>query len=102
MRALLLVAALCPPAEPPPVQFDHPYPGRLIEYALPLAEIPLACAKIAGRFVRETSGCGFEIHVTEDGTRTGRLIETYGVIVYPEGCSEIRRHEIAHVNGWGH
>jgi hypothetical protein len=102
MRALLLVAALCPPTETPPARFDHPYPGRLVEYALPLEDVPAACANLTGRLSREVSGCGFQIHVTHDGTRTGRPIEAYGLIVYPEGCLEIRRHEIGHANGWAH
>jgi hypothetical protein len=110
MQRLALFAALlswpahayCPPAEPPPARFDQPYDGKLVEWALPLAEIPAACARLSGRYDPRSAGCGYEVHVTHDGTRSGRPIETYGHIVYPKGCAAIRRHEIAHTNGWAH
>jgi hypothetical protein len=95
-------AANCPPSEPAPARFDHPYPGKVVEWALPLSEIPAACARLSGRFNLGVSGCGYEIHVTHNGTPTGRPIESYALIVYPKGCKAIRRHEMAHTNGWGH
>ena len=94
--------AYCPPAERPPTAFDHPYPGKLVEKAVPLSQIPSLCAKLTGRYDQSVSGCGFKVHVTEDGTPRGRPLETYGLIVYPTGCTAIRRHEIAHTNGWVH
>ena len=110
MRRLALFAALlswpahayCPPASPAPARFDHAYDGKLVEWALSLAEIPAVCARFSGRYDPGVSGCGYKVHVTKDGTRAGRAIETYGLIVYPKGCTAIRRHEIAHTNGWVH
>ncbi len=94
--------AYCPPAEPAPANFDHPYPGKLVEWALPLPDIASVCARLSGHYDRSVAGCGYEVHVTADGSRTGRPIETYGLIVYPQGCTAVRRHEIAHTNGWVH
>jgi len=94
--------AYCPPAERPPAAFDHPYPGKLVEKAVPLDQVPALCAQLTGRYDQSVSGCGFNVHVTDDGTPQGRPLETYGLIVYPKGCTAIRRHEIAHTNGWSH
>jgi len=110
MRRLALLAALlatpaqayCPPAERAPANFDHPYEGKLVEWELSLAEIPAVCARFAGHLDASVAGCGYRVHVTKDGTPTGRELETYGLIVFPKGCAAIRRHEIAHVNGWVH
>jgi hypothetical protein len=95
-------AAYCPPAERPPAAFDHPYPGKLVEKAVPLEQVPALCAKLTGQYNQYVSGCGFKVNVSHDGTPQGRLLEAYGLIVYPAGCAAIRRHEIAHTNGWAH
>ena len=87
-------ASACPHAERPPSAFDRPYAGELREYPLPLSEIPRACAEVSGQLAN-ISGCGYEVVVQGTGER-------FGLIVYPEGCAEIRRHEIGHVNGWSH
>lgn len=92
--------AYCPPAERPPAEFNHPYRGELFEYSLPLDQVDAACGKLRPSAQR-TGGCGFEI-IEHDPKNLDRIVRRYGIIVYPEGCPAVRRHETGHANGWIH
>lgn len=90
----------CPMALPPPPKFDHPYSGELLEYSLPMDKIDAACNELKPSAQR-TGGCGFEVF-EHDPKNLNRIVRRYGIVVYPEGCRAVRRHEIGHVNGWVH
>lgn len=101
MRALaifLLVStahAYCPPAERPPAQFDRPLTIPLFEYAVPRSQINATCKRVFFGIgcPEPVVGKGYRI-VTPDGS--------YCAIVYLENCPAIRRHEVAHCQGWRH
>jgi hypothetical protein len=73
----------------PPVQYNHPYDGPVVERVMPVAEVRALCTSVgaSGPFV----ACAWVSH---------------GVchIVLPNDepapVSTYRRHEIAHCNGW--
>ena len=78
----------------PPPQYDHPYPGQVIERVLPLAEARSYCQQIG---VGPFDGCAGYVTMS-DGSKAC-------FVVLPEGgpdenIDHYRHHEIAHCNGW--
>ena len=77
----------------PPPQYDHAFPGIVIERILPLEEVRKLCQQIGVGYV---DGCaGF---VTLDSG------EKACFIVLPvdgfDSVAAYRRHEVSHCNGW--
>ena len=79
----------------PPLQYDHPYPGQVIERVLPLAEARSYCQQIG---VGQFDGCAGYVTL-QDGNRAC-------FIVLPDQdapdpiIDHYRRHEVGHCNGW--
>ena len=79
----------------PPAEFVHPYPGPFEEWSLPIREVRKNCVKFLGHRAREARGCA-----VYRGMKC--------LIIYPNtpyrGIDplDIRRHELAHCNGWKH
>lgn len=82
----------------PPVRYDHPFPGTLIEERLPRADVLNVCPKLLDQFRIKgevTRGCSVLIRpdvcliVYIDRPYHGTLPEA------------VRRHEIGHCDGWG-
>jgi hypothetical protein len=94
----------CPYAEPPPAQYDFPFPGRLEEYSGDRAFVEQHCSRAflqAGAIMPPyTIGCAYEVINYDDGSMVPA--ETFSVIIYLAGCENIRRHEVGHTNGWVH
>lgn len=88
----------------PPAEYDHPFPGELIEYRVNPGEVARRCSNwlnqknIFKRFVGYASskrGCAFP-----RGDKCWIVYidrPAYGTT--PEA---VRRHEIGHCNGWRH
>ncbi len=77
---MALYTALAPPA-----QYDHPYNGPVITHHIAPQNLPATICH---------AGCaGFLV-------KHGRKTRTC-VIILPKGApAEVRRHEMAHCNGW--
>jgi hypothetical protein len=70
----------------PPKRFDHPFNGKLVEHSGNLRQVQMWCATIYGEpFPYLVEGCALPM---------GKRCE----IVYTR--KKVRRHEIAHCNGW--
>lgn len=90
-----LANAGCPWSTPPPAEYDYVPTVPVYEYPVKRAEIVPACNALFGKpFEYWIDGCGARV-VMPDGT-------VYGVVIYLEGCLNIRRHEYGHVNSWVH
>ena len=78
----------------PPLRFDHPYDGPVIERILPLEEVRKLCIYIG---VRPADGCAGYVTMS-DGTKACFIVlPTDG----PDpNIENYRRHEMAHCNGW--
>jgi hypothetical protein len=78
----------------PPLRFDHPYDGPVIERILPLEEVRKLCIYIG---VRPADGCAGYVTMS-DGTKACFIVlPTDG----PDpDLDRYRRHETAHCNGW--
>jgi hypothetical protein len=80
----------------PPMEFDRPYAGTLFEDVLPIAQVDAECRRLTG--------------ATREKTVRGCSVKYPGgcLIIYPNAPIrgidplDIRRHEIAHCNGWKH
>lgn len=83
---------------PPPARYDHPYDGLLIEYPMPQGGIDEACAELTGRkeWTYNLYRRGCSIH--SNGKCEVIYIDKTWRGVTP---AEVRRHEVAHCNGWG-
>jgi hypothetical protein len=73
----------------PPVQYDHPYDGPVVERVMLMAEVRALCTSLGA------SPRGVACSWVSDGT-------CYIVLPSDEQApvSTYRRHEIAHCNGW--
>jgi hypothetical protein len=73
----------------PPVQYNHPYVGRVVERVMPVAEARALCTS------QGASPRGVACSWVSDGT-------CYLVLPSDEQApvSTYRRHETAHCNGW--
>jgi hypothetical protein len=70
----------------PPAQYDHPYPGQIVEQRLSRLQIIATCRGPAERCSWVSKGvCHIALPQDEKDTR---------LIAY------IRQHEIGHCNGW--
>jgi hypothetical protein len=82
---------------PPPPAYDHPYQGRLELRSGTLAEVQYVCHTMEGIVssyralgcAKKFSGYCFVMIPKIGGKVTARM------------QAQIRRHEIAHCNGWG-
>jgi hypothetical protein len=73
----------------PPEQYDHPYPGRVDERVMPVAEVRALCRSVgaSGDFVACAWLSNGVCHIVLPNDESAP-VSTY------------RRHEIAHCNGW--
>jgi hypothetical protein len=70
----------------PPKRFDYPFKGKLVEHSGNVRQVQMWCATIYGEpFPYIVEGCALPM---------GRRCE----IAYTR--KKVRRHEIAHCNGW--
>jgi hypothetical protein len=70
----------------PPKRFDHPFKGKLVEHRGDIQEVQMWCATMYGKpFPYLVEGCALPM-----GTRCEVAFTRKAV----------RRHEIAHCNGW--
>jgi hypothetical protein len=70
----------------PPKRFDYPFRGKLVEHSGNLRQVQMWCATMYGvQFPFLIEGCALPM---------GRRCE----IAYTR--RQVRRHEIAHCNGW--
>jgi len=79
----------------PPAIYDHPFPGTLIEWRWTAEQIDWACDRITLACAYTDFGgdplvCIINLPVIGPG---GVAARTYAIL---------RRHEIAHCNGWKH
>lgn len=79
----------------PPVQYDHPYDGPVIEIVLPAAEVARRCGG------ENIEACTL-FRPNFKGDKLFIVLPKVG----PGGVSQrqqdvLRRHEIGHGNGWG-
>lgn len=114
MRALatgLGVAALlvCSPALAggvalPPVEFDHPFSGRLVVRQLPYWEVQQACGEVQFYESGRVEACSRLFPDPMDAT------QMVCFVIYPRWNGEdigtdflvsLIRHETGHCNGWG-
>lgn len=111
MKTLALALALAPSlalAEMPPKHFEHEYMGALAEYRVPLGRAASKCNALARQFGQPAThpmkiegrplyGCAYpfkgECFIVWSFDPSGRD---------PHMASNVRRHEIAHCNGWEH
>lgn len=80
----------------PPPQFDHPYRGYLIEWRVPLSEVPRLCPGIVVGKSGTLYGCS--IHFPPFGGE--QCVIVVATNLAPKDIERTRRHEIAHCNGW--
>jgi hypothetical protein len=75
----------------PPVEFDHPYEGNLIEVRADKDEIASSCPEIS------RLGCAWRIN-----SQWCRIVIANDDIIEAAGLTFeiVRRHEIGHCNGW--
>ena len=103
--ALVLVSSPVFADMPPPAEFDHPFPGVLLEIIVPEAEVPAACRQIAAAYGGEplpaTNGRGNVLGGCSARAPTGPAACTIVIRQGPD-MEAIRRHETAHCNGWVH
>lgn len=78
----------------PPAQFRHPYAGELISYELPAPEIDAACRAL-GAGGPLILGCARRFH-----DLCVIIVPSAGSGVSPRTHAALRRHELAHCNGW--
>jgi hypothetical protein len=79
----------------PPVEFDHPYAGKLtVETVATREELSEICGKA---FTQWTLGCAFR-----HGNNGCRIVLADESIIKARGWTValIMRHEIGHCNGW--
>lgn len=81
----------------PPARYDVPYTGPLIEHVLTLEQIDKICS---GMGVRKSQGQ--VIFGCARGTETPCVIYIPKIAGYitAEDQAKVRRHELAHCNGW--
>jgi hypothetical protein len=77
----------------PPPEYDRPYKGELIEIRADRERMDALCPK--GPLGWSTNGCALG-----DRTRCVIVIATDDLLPWWRPYREVRRHEIAHCNGW--
>lgn len=103
MKHVLAFLLLASPAwaQMPPPEFDHPFDGRLEKHAVPYKQAYRKCRAL-GRYDvspyvdgRHLYGCQF--------WRGDTCVIVYSFSkIDRKMASNVRRHEIAHCNGWDH
>src|SRR5262245_19929492 len=85
----------------PPVQFDHPFIGKLtLTRVKTLAEVRDACPNAVSNINGVTLGCTY---ATADQSRCRIiLIEDSTLLNFGKDPDDVYRHEIGHCNGWKH
>ena len=103
LRAAIIFAVLAGPAiaEPriiePPAFYVHPFYGRYVEHVVSYQEAQVLChAYYTGRF---DIGCAKNVGSTCYVIRYD-YSDNPGEIVPREEAEKLRRHELAHCNGW--
>lgn len=103
MRALLalLLSTSSAYANMPPPEFDHPFSGRLEQHSVPYGQAYRKCRTLGRNDVsayidgRHLYGCQFwrgdTCVIVYSFSRSDRKM-----------ASNVRRHEVAHCNGWEH
>ena len=106
MRYILTLTAMMLLATPalaanlnPPARFDGPFKGEVFETRLPQSKVAAACKDLFGRFgMREGTDS------TQRGCSVGFKTECLIIIIDRPHAgrtpAQVRRHEIAHCNGW--
>jgi hypothetical protein len=79
----------------PPPQYDHAYPGPIIEQILPLEEARKLCQAIG---VGPFDGCAAFITLN-DGSRACFIVVPSDDAPDPV-IADYEKHEIGHCNGW--
>jgi hypothetical protein len=79
----------------PPAQYDHAYPGPVIERILPLDEARKFCEQIG---VGQFDGCAGYVTL-QDGSKACFIILPDQDAPDPI-IDHYRRHEVGHCNGW--
>lgn len=75
----------------PPAIYDYPYAGSLTEWVMPAPKVDALCRQAGGNIHgQQYQGCMF------------RLGEQCFIVVAEHVAKLVRRHEIAHCNGWVH
>lgn len=75
--------------EPPP-EFNHFYPGPLIEWIMSAPKVDELCRIAGAKAQGQIVGCQFAI-----GAHCFIVLSAHAVL-------PLRQHEIAHCNGWRH
>jgi len=78
----------------PPLKYDHPFDGQVIERVLPLEEARKLCADIG----INADGCAGYVTMS-DGTKACFVV--LPVDGPDPDVDHYHRHELAHCNGWG-
>lgn len=86
--AIAMLLATSASASNPPARYAHHYSGRLIEHSGTSIEVARACARIG---FKNRMGCS-------TGDVSGACTIWY--VNDPRVAGGVRRHEIAHCNGW--
>ncbi len=75
----------------PPPQYDHPFPGQVVEKRLSFAEVRRVCkGGLACSWPRVTIR-----------SKDGKIIGSYCLVILPlHDRGTLKRHEVAHCNGW--
>jgi hypothetical protein len=84
------------PIIPPPAMYDHAYPGKLTVRQGTMAQVEYYCHTMQG-IVSEHRELGCSIPA---GRSCFIVIPRIGEQVTASIQAQIRRHEIAHCNGW--
>ena len=81
----------------PPPAYIHPYRGPLTEYRMTLTQIEYFCHTVPGiSSPYNALGCARIF-----GKRCVIMIPKIGGMITAQLQRDIRRHELAHCNGWG-
>lgn len=76
----------------PPTTYDHPYPGQVIEMRMTTAQVNSLCLKMGAN-----DPGGFFI-----GCSWLDISKRCYIVVSDDNYAAVRRHEMAHCNGWKH
>lgn len=75
----------------PPPAYDHPHAGSVVEWIMRAPQVDGYCRKAGVKLEHgQVIGCAFKIG------------ETCFIVISRHAIPVLRRHEVAHCNGWEH